>query len=303
MFDTRLVPSIGLAIAYFCTLVPLAPAADDPAPVNGPVSYHKDVRPILQAKCQGCHQPAKDSGEYVMTAFAGLLEGGSSGDSAVVPGQPDASELVHQIVPKDGKSLMPKNAPPLHESEIALISKWIAEGAKDDTPKSLSTPIDAEHPPTYTRPPVIASVDYSPDGKLLAVTGFHEVLLAEPDTGKLAGRLIGLSERVQSVKFSPDGGRSWPSPGGTPAGSAKSRSGTSPSSGSPSRSRSGSTPCTGSAGRRTASSSRSAVRTTRSGRSTRRRASRSSSRAPTATGCSAPRSAPTGSTSSPSAGT
>ena len=171
---------------------------------TGPVSYHTQVRPILQAKCQGCHQPAKDSGEYVMTAFADLLEGGSSGMKAVVPGRPDASELVHQIVPKNGKSLMPKNAPSLHESEIALISKWIAEGAKDDTPKSLSTPIDADHPPTYTRPPVIASVDYSPDGKLLAVSGFHEVLLTDPDTGKLEGRLIGLSERVQSVKFSPD---------------------------------------------------------------------------------------------------
>ena len=34
------------------------PAAD-PAPPAGKVSYYKDVRPIFQQHCQGCHQPAK----------------------------------------------------------------------------------------------------------------------------------------------------------------------------------------------------------------------------------------------------
>ena len=43
------------------------------------VSYYRDVRPIFQAHCQGCHQPAKPSGEYVMTDFARLLKGGESG--------------------------------------------------------------------------------------------------------------------------------------------------------------------------------------------------------------------------------
>ena len=31
---------------------------DDPKPA-APVSYYRDVRPIIQANCQGCHQPAK----------------------------------------------------------------------------------------------------------------------------------------------------------------------------------------------------------------------------------------------------
>src|SRR5436309_1683130 len=53
--------------------------------------------------------------------------------------------------------------------------------------------------------PVIASLDYSPDGQFLAVAGFHEVLLCSADSGQLVARLVGLSERIQSVKFSPDG--------------------------------------------------------------------------------------------------
>ena len=37
------------------------------------VSYYHDVRPILQANCQGCHQPAKNKGGYVMTDFKHLF--------------------------------------------------------------------------------------------------------------------------------------------------------------------------------------------------------------------------------------
>ncbi|MBA4187796.1 MAG: hypothetical protein C0467_07230 [Planctomycetaceae bacterium] len=189
-------------------LASAASAADaKPATPNQPVSFNKQVRPILQAKCQGCHQPAKAQGGYVMTEFSKLVAVGDSGKKAVVPGKPKESELVNHITPdaKTHKALMPKNADALHESEIELIVRWVAEGAKDDTPTNANVHFDAEHPPTYTRPPVITALDYSPDGKVLAVAGFHEVLLTDPDQGKLVGRLVGLAERVQSIRFSPDG--------------------------------------------------------------------------------------------------
>lgn len=64
---------------------------------------------------------------------------------------------------------------------------------------------DSDHPPIYTRQPVISGLDYSPDGKYLAVTGFHEVLLWNSDGSKLESRLIGLAERIQSLRFSPNG--------------------------------------------------------------------------------------------------
>ena len=64
---------------------------------------------------------------------------------------------------------------------------------------------DPKHPPVYSRQPVITSLDFSPDGQLLAIAGFHEVLLAKADGSGLAARLIGMSERIESVQFSPDG--------------------------------------------------------------------------------------------------
>ena len=100
---------------------------------------------------------------------------------------------------------MPQGKPPLAASEIALIRRWIEEGAKDDTPPDTTPPIDAEHPPIYSGPPVITSLDWSPNGELLAVAGFHEVLLHKADGSGLVARLVGMAERIESVRFSPDG--------------------------------------------------------------------------------------------------
>jgi WD40 repeat protein/mono/diheme cytochrome c family protein len=173
---------------------------------SGPkVSYDKQIRPIFQAQCQGCHQPAKAGGGYVMTAFDRLLKGGESELPAIVPGKLEESFLVDKITPQDGKAEMPQDKPPLSAAELELIGRWIAQGAPDDTPQTARARYDMNHPPEYTRLPVIPALAFSPDGTLLAVAGFHEVLLWKSDGSELVGRLVGLSERVESLAFSPDG--------------------------------------------------------------------------------------------------
>ncbi|MBL9128651.1 MAG: hypothetical protein JNL97_13435, partial [Verrucomicrobiales bacterium] len=176
------------------------------APANqAPVSFHKQVRPLLEAHCQGCHQPAKAKGGYVLTEFERLLLPGDSTKKPVVAGDPVGSHLLALVTPSQGEAEMPKGRPPLAEHEVAVLRRWIAEGAHDDSPKSALRTYDASHPPSYSRPPVINAIDYSPDGELLAVAGFHEVLVHRADGNGLVARLVGLSERVQSVRFSPDG--------------------------------------------------------------------------------------------------
>jgi mono/diheme cytochrome c family protein len=179
-----------------------------PADPNAPVSYFRQVLPIFRTKnCTGCHQPAKKGGEYVMTDFAALLKGGETGEAAIVPGKPAESNVIKQITPENGKAEMPKDAPPLSAAEIAIITKWIEQGAKDDTPMSNRPQYDAEHPPVYLAAPVLRSLEYSPDGTLIAVAGYHEVLLHKADGSGLAARLVGQSERIESASFSSDGKR------------------------------------------------------------------------------------------------
>ena len=212
---TRCSDWVKLTIVCMLTLGTMLTAAADEKPADekpaagksAGVSYYKQIRPIFQAHCQGCHQPAKASGEYVMTTFASLLKGGESESAAVVAGKPGESYLLELITPKDGKAEMPKGKKPLSKVEIEIVSAWIKEGAKDDTPASANIHYDAKHPPLYSAPPVITSVAFSPDGKLLAVSGFHEVLLHKADGSGLVARLVGMSERIESVRFSADGKR------------------------------------------------------------------------------------------------
>jgi len=199
---------IGLAVG----LGAVAAAPGKAKPPAGPVSFHKQIHPILQRRCQGCHQPASLGGKLLLTDYAGLQKGGEHG-SAVRPSKPDQSPLVSYISGKEPK--MPKNQPPLTSQQVALIRIWVAQGAKDDTPAQAET-FDAAHPPVYSAPPVISAVAYSPDGQTLAVSGYHEILLQHPDGSGLIARLVGHSQRIESLAYSPDG-KLLAAVGGNPA--------------------------------------------------------------------------------------
>lgn len=206
-----------LGITAVLVLVPIVVRAADAPAANQPVSYSKQIRPLFAQHCQGCHQPAKPLGGYIMTEHKNLLAKTDSDDTGVVPGKPEKSKLVEQILPHSGKApAMPKGRDPLAEADVTLIKKWIAEGARDDTPMSArQVLVDADHPPVYALPPVLRALDYSPDGRLLAVSGHHEVLLHRADGSGLVARLIGLSEHIESLAFSPDG-RELAVTGGSP---------------------------------------------------------------------------------------
>jgi WD40 repeat protein len=134
------------------------------------------------------------------------LKAGEREKPGVVPGKPDKSYLVEQITAHGGKAEMPRNRDPLNVIQVKTITDWIAQGAIDDTPASAKADaVDAEHPPRYSAAPVVTSLSFSPDGKSLAVTGYHEILLYDTEKYELQARLIGISERVQSLAYSPDG--------------------------------------------------------------------------------------------------
>ncbi|HEY1084651.1 MAG TPA: DUF1549 domain-containing protein [Prosthecobacter sp.] len=183
---------------------------------NKPVSFYKHIRPILQANCTGCHQPAKAKGDYVMTDFKRLLAGGEEGQ-AIVPGKPEESHLLKLSAPNaEGKVEMPPKGDPLHETQLALIRRWVIEGAKDDTPAAAMAQYDMEHPPVYVTAPAVTSLEYSPDGSLIAMAGYHEVLVHRADGSGIVARLVGLAERIQKLSWSPDG-KKIAVTGGSPA--------------------------------------------------------------------------------------
>ena len=194
------VTTVAIGVLAFFTIL-LDAARAGAVPRAAAISYHRQIWPILQAKCQGCHQPASPGGKLVVTTFAAFARGGEHG-IAFTAGKPEASSVLDYLTGKT--TLMPKGGPPLPASDIALFRQWIREGAHDDTP-AVKDPIDAKHPPTYQAPPVLTALAYSPDGAVLAVSGYREILLHHADGSGLVGRLVGDAQKIQSLVYSADG--------------------------------------------------------------------------------------------------
>ena len=176
-----------------------------------PVSYYKQIVPILKRSCQGCHHPGDPNADLIVTSYADLKRGGMGGE-AIIVGKPDESLLI-QLITGDPPA-MPQNQEPLTTEEVDLFKRWISEGAKDDTPEETDE-MDGEYP-SYTVPPVVSAMAYSPDGNLLAVSGVNEVLLYDTTNFELAGRLVGKARRIQSIVYA-DEGKILGIAGGSPA--------------------------------------------------------------------------------------
>ncbi len=97
-----------------------------------PVDFTREVQPIFEAHCAGCHGSGKQKSEYRLDSRASALAGGTSGEAAIVPGQPEAGSLIRLVDGSDPDLFMPprkSEAKPLSAAQIQTLRKWIAEGA------------------------------------------------------------------------------------------------------------------------------------------------------------------------------
>jgi mono/diheme cytochrome c family protein len=124
-----------------------APAsASAPAPAtSGPPTWAA-VAPIFATRCAKCHTatgvmgPAPEG--YLLTGYEQALD--ATDRARIVPGRPDASELVRRIRGQ-ARPRMPFDGPPyLSDAEIRLITDWIAQGARDASGTPAELPAGAK---------------------------------------------------------------------------------------------------------------------------------------------------------------
>jgi mono/diheme cytochrome c family protein len=108
------------------------PPAGTPAPTatpggNATVSYRRDIQPIFNRNCVSCH--GGQAGLY-LDSYDHVMAGSARG-RVIVPGDPQASELVRRIRGLS-QPRMPMGGAPLPPSDIDAIVTWIAEGTPNN---------------------------------------------------------------------------------------------------------------------------------------------------------------------------
>ena len=107
------------------------------------VDFNEDVRPLLSSNCLICHGPDED--ERAADLRFDTEEGSRvdlGGYAAIVPGDPDASELIERITTDDEDLRMPPEGKgrQLTENEVELLRRWIRQGARYDQHWSYQVP-------------------------------------------------------------------------------------------------------------------------------------------------------------------
>jgi WD40 repeat protein len=204
-----LIQDVGWVLAN-----PLPSFAQADANRPKPVSFIKDVAPILKENCFACHDAKKRKGKFDMSTFESFRKGGS-GDDPIVPGKPDESPLVDRLTATDKSRMPPKEAgEALAKDKIAVIEKWIVEGAKLDAGLSPKSDILRELRIRWKPPPLLTSypfgvpitaLAFTPDSKKLVVGGQHELMVWDIAGAKLEKRVSTRMERAYAMLFLPDG--------------------------------------------------------------------------------------------------
>ncbi len=122
----------------------LALALSTGAPSAQTVDFNRDVRPVLAQYCFACHGMDEHSrkGKLRLDLSETAYGSGKSGATAIVPGAPEKSELIHRLFSADEEELMP---PPhtkkvMPEAERAILKTWIASGAQYEPHWAYSPP-------------------------------------------------------------------------------------------------------------------------------------------------------------------
>ncbi|MBI3470112.1 MAG: ankyrin repeat domain-containing protein [Candidatus Solibacter usitatus] len=96
-------------------------------PAGYKIEFEKDVRPVLESKCFGCHGPEKQLSGLRLDRRQLALRGGDYG-KVILPGDSAGSKLIHRLVSSNEGLQMPPTGP-LDPSEISILRAWIDQGA------------------------------------------------------------------------------------------------------------------------------------------------------------------------------
>ncbi len=104
-----------------------------------PISYEKDVKPILVARCYACHGNGTRLGGFQVDSREGILTGSESTHPVVQPGKGAQSYLVRLVSGQVPGKIMPPKGARLAPREVAVLRAWIDQGLSFGNAKAADT--------------------------------------------------------------------------------------------------------------------------------------------------------------------
>src|SRR5580692_8981309 len=93
------------------------------------IDFNTQVKPIINKKCITCHGGVRAKGGFSLLFREEAFAKTASGKLAIIPGDPDHSEMIRRLTLKDPEERMPYRQSPLSSGEITILRDWIKEGA------------------------------------------------------------------------------------------------------------------------------------------------------------------------------
>jgi len=145
-----------------------------------PVTYERDIEPVLVNKCQTCHAGSVTEGQLDMGTYESLMKGGRRG-RPIVPGDSAGSLLVKAAGKTQKPFMPPKGEEPLTPPELALIKLWIVQGAKAPSMRREKPRANLSGLPASVHP--VRALAVSPDKSTLAAGRGNQIHLYNAATG------------------------------------------------------------------------------------------------------------------------
>ncbi len=135
-------------------MVVIAFAVQNASAAEAKIDFNRDIRPILSDNCYACHGPDEShrEGGFRLDRKDSAFGKTDSDSVVIVPGKPDASELIARIVTDDVDLRMPPadSTKSLSKDQIDLLKRWVEQGATWQEHWAFMPPVKRE-PPTVSR--------------------------------------------------------------------------------------------------------------------------------------------------------
>lgn len=151
-------PRLALLATTLVVITTLSLAADKlPPPADRKIDFAKDVRPLLEKNCWGCHGAKKQESGLRLDSRDALLRGGDIG-KVIAAGDSERSRLIVLVSGTDPQTVMPPDGPQFKPEEVGILRAWVDQGCvwPDDSPRKEEKNTHwAYQPIRRTEPPAV----------------------------------------------------------------------------------------------------------------------------------------------------